>query len=541
MMARVSLMDRGSWLNTFLQHNMDRLLEVTVWDKESLTKNDFLGRMAIKLSHILPPVEEGLEGWFQLFDGERGKGEFLQLEATGEAADHFVAIQEHLPRGPEELLLRKEDLVNKLREDNDWWLVENAYTGSQGFVPCTFLAPSWSLNSEPWFFGSITRAKAETLLLNPMRKHGCYLIRESESSPGQYSLSMRDGDSVRHFRVQSLPENKYRLHGSPSPAFCNLAELVAFHKKKKAGLTTTLKDPCPKPQAATTSDLSYGDRDKWEIPRDQIELVGVLGQGQYGEVYRGLWKDTIEVAVKTLKEDTSCSEDFLAEAAIMKKMQHPNLIQLYAVCTVGTPIYIITELMAKGCLLDFLQSPSGEALRLPALIDMGSNVAAGMEYLERNNFIHRDLAARNILVGEGLVCKVADFGFARLIKDEEYTSENLQKFPVRWTAPEAMACNTYSIKSDVWSFGILLTELVSYGRKPYQGLTNKQVVEKLDAGFRMPQMPGCPDGLYKMMLECWKTESQDRPTFESLRFRLEDFFSSGEANYTEASKLLDDD
>merc|ERR1719506_2885531 len=111
---------------------------------------------------------------------------------------------------------------------------------TQGYVPSSFIGKAESLESEKWFFGNITRAKADKLLLNPMRKHGCFLIRESESMPGQFSLSMRDGDAVRHFRVQGLPENKFRLQGSPSPAFSSLQELVAFHKKKKAGLTTTL-------------------------------------------------------------------------------------------------------------------------------------------------------------------------------------------------------------------------------------------------------------------------------------------------------------
>jgi len=224
----------------------------------------------------------------------------------------------------------------------------------------------------------------------------------------------------------------------------------------------------------------------------------------------------------------------------MKGMNHPNLIKLYAVCTIGSPIFIITELMAHGCLLDFLKTPAGEALRLPTLIDMGANIAAGMSFLELNNYIHRDLAARNILVGDDNVCKVADFGFAKLIEGaDEFSSTKSEKFPVRWTAPEAMATNTYSIKSDVWSFGVLLAELITYGRKPYFGLTNREVVQKLEEGYRMPQPPGCPDALYRIMLETWHRDPLERPTFEALRYRLDDFFSSGEANYTEASKVLD--
>ena len=115
-------------------------------------------------------------------------------------------------------------------------------------------------------------------------------------------------------------------------------------------------------------------------------------------------------------------KDFLTEAQIMKKLRHLKLIQLYAVCTLEEPIYIITELMKNGSLLEFLQG-KGRTLKLPQLIDMAAQIAAGMAYLESQNYIHRDLAARNILVGENNIVKVADFGMAKLIEDEEYNPQ----------------------------------------------------------------------------------------------------------------------
>ncbi len=160
--------------------------------------------------------------------------------------------------------------------------------------------------------------------------------------------------------------------------------------------------------------------------------------------------------------------DFLTEAQIMKKLRHPKLIQLYAVCTLEEPIYIITELMKNGSLLEFLQG-KGRTLKLPQLIDMAAQIASGMAYLESQNYIHRDLAARNVLVGENNIVKIADFGLARLIKEDEYEARVGARFPIKWTAPEAANYSKFSIKSDVWSFGILLTELVTYGRIPYPG------------------------------------------------------------------------
>lgn len=111
----------------------------------------------------------------------------------------------------------------------------------------------------------------------------------------------------------------------------------------------------------------------------------------------------------------------------------------------------------------------GRALSLPQRIDIAAQIACGMAYLESQNYIHRDLAARNILVGEGNNVKIADFGLARVIKDDEYEARVGARFPIKWTAPEAANYNRFTIKSDVWSFGILLTEIVTFGRLPYPG------------------------------------------------------------------------
>ena len=144
-----------------------------------------------------------------------------------------------------------------------------------------------------------------------------------------------------------------------------------------------------------------------------------------------------------------------------------------------------------------------------------------MAYLQEHSYIHRDLSARNVLVGEGNVCKVADFGLAQHIQGDIYNAPEGAKLPIKWTAPEAILYNCFSIKSDVWSFGVTMYEVVTKGRFPYPGMTNTETSEQVLKGYRMPKPDGCPDALYEIILSCWKDEAKSRPTFDSLKSALQ--------------------
>ena len=208
----------------------------------------------------------------------------------------------------------------------------------------------------------------------------------------------------------------------------------------------------------------------------------------------------------------------------MKQLNHEKLIKLYAVCTHEEPIYIITELMKYGILLGYLQKGEGQNLQVPELVDIAVQVASGMAYMETHHYIHCDLAARSIMIGEGNAVKISNLGLAQLVDNDEHTTgkdDNIP-IPVKWTAPECIQHNHFSIKSDVWSFGILLFELVTHGCTPYPGMRNKEILTKLKQGYRMPRPNKCPEMLYKIMLDCWKAEPNKRPTFEDLKSRLAD-------------------
>ena len=347
---------------------------------------------------------------------------------------------------------------------------------------------------------------------------GSFLVRDSETTPGNFSLSIRDMEKVRHYKIRRLDAGGFFV--TRRVTFETIPELIQYYQKHADGLRTNLKAPCHISEKPQTAGLSKEANEAWEIDRKSIRFVKKLGAGQFGEVWMGLWNGTTEVAVKTLKPGTMGAQEFLKIAALMKKLRHQKLIQLYAVCTKEEPIYIITEFMKHGSLLEYL-SVHGRSLKLPQLIDIGAQVAAGMAYLEDENYIHRNLAARNILVGENLICKVADFGLAQNIDVDVHKPHN---FPIKWTAPEAAMYNRFTIKSDVWSFGILLYELITYGRFPYPGMNEIQVLEALQTGYRMPCPMGCPEQLYEIMRECWRDDAASRPGFETLQWRLEEFF-----------------
>ncbi|XP_070697944.1 tyrosine-protein kinase Lck isoform X2 [Pempheris klunzingeri] len=454
-----------------------------------------------------------------------------QSPPTSPLPDNLVvAIYSYEPNHDGDLGFEKGDKLKILNKDDaEWYLAESLTTGQQGYIPHNFVAMT-TVETEPWFFKNISRNEAMRLLLAPGNTQGSFLIRESETTPGTYSLSIRDldhntGEGVKHYRIRNMDNGGFYI--SAKISFNSLKELVQHHSREVDGLCTKLVKPC---QSRAPQKPWW--QDEWEIPRESLKLERRLGAGQFGEVWMGVYNNNRKVAIKNLKMGTMSVEAFLAEANMMKNLQHARLVRLFAVVT-QEPIYIVTEYMENGSLVDYLKTTEGSNLSMNTLIDMASQVADGMAFIEEKNYIHRDLRAANILVSHEHICKIADFGLARLIEDNEYTAREGAKFPIKWTAPEAINYGTFSIKSDVWSFGILLTEIVTYGRIPYPGMSNPEVIQNLERAYRMPKPENCPDELYNVMNMCWRENPEDRPTFEYLRSVLEDFFTATERQYQE--------
>ncbi|XP_077773724.1 ephrin type-A receptor 5 isoform X6 [Podarcis muralis] len=260
-----------------------------------------------------------------------------------------------------------------------------------------------------------------------------------------------------------------------------------------------------------------------EIEASCISIERVIGAGEFGEVCSGRLKPPgkreLPVAIKTLKVGYTEKQrrDFLGEASIMGQFDHPNIIHLEGVVTKSKPVMIVTEYMENGSLDTFLKKNDGQ-FTVIQLVGMLRGIASGMKYLSDMGYVHRDLAARNILINSNLVCKVSDFGLSRILEDDPeaaYTTRG-GKIPIRWTAPEAIAFRKFTSASDVWSYGIVMWEVVSYGERPYWEMTNQDVIKAVEEGYRLPSPMDCPAALYQLMLDCWQKERNSRPKFDEI-------------------------
>ncbi|XP_069775269.1 ephrin type-B receptor 2 isoform X2 [Narcine bancroftii] len=259
-----------------------------------------------------------------------------------------------------------------------------------------------------------------------------------------------------------------------------------------------------------------------EIDMSSVKIEQVIGAGEFGEVCSGHLKlprkREIFVAIKTLKSGYTEKQrrDFLSEASIMGQFDHPNVIHLEGVVTRSSPVMIITEFMENGSLDSFLRQNDGQ-FTVIQLVGMLRGIAAGMKYLADMSYVHRDLAARNILVNSNLVCKVSDFGLSRFLEDDTsdptYTSALGGKIPIRWTAPEAIQYRKFTSASDVWSYGIVMWEVMSYGERPYWDMTNQDVINAIEQDYRLPPPMDCPTALHQLMLDCWQKDRNNRPKF----------------------------
>ncbi|XP_074645062.1 uncharacterized protein LOC141914425 [Tubulanus polymorphus] len=277
--------------------------------------------------------------------------------------------------------------------------------------------------------------------------------------------------------------------------------------------------------------------DEWEMQREKVVLNRKLGEGAFGTVYGGeayILSDHNwgACAVKTLKVGSTPQEklDFLTEAEMMKRFDHQNIVKLLGVCTRGEPTYAIMEFMLYGDLKTYLLArrhlvskpdPDNE-ISPQRLTQMALDISLGLEYLATMKYVHRDLACRNCLVGTDRVAKIGDFGMTRPMSDADYYRFSRKgMLPVRWMAPESLGDGIFTSQSDVWSFGVLLYEILTFGSFPYQGLSNNQVLEYVKDGNTLTLPQGCTPELRKLIGYCWSYRPEMRPSAANIVGYLE--------------------
>uniref|UniRef100_A0A674PI47 Tyrosine-protein kinase n=1 Tax=Takifugu rubripes TaxID=31033 RepID=A0A674PI47_TAKRU len=418
----------------------------------------------------------------QLPDPKSCLNNLFQVNADSERI--VIALQEYVPSRDTDLPLEKGHeyiLINK--SNIDWWTVRN---------------------SNGWYSKNMNRMQAQELLMREVK------------SQKENTLENKN-PKVKHYQIRQTETGAGPFYLAENYLFNTIPELIHYHQHNAAGLITRLRHPVS-PDGSSAQQVSAPFEDQWELNPDELTLGQEIGSGQFGLVLEGWWKKK-KVAVKMIRDGCMSEDDLQEEARVMMKLSHHKLVQLYAVSSQRSPLCLVFEFMENGCLSDYLRARKG-SLSQETLLNMCMDVSEGMAYLESSNFLHRDLAARNCLVSENNEVKVSDFGMTRFVLDDKYTSSQCSKFPVKWSAPEVIKYCKFSSKSDIWSFGVLMWEVYSEGRLPYDNRTNTEVLEALSTGLRLLKPRLAPDTVYLLMEWCWKEKPEDRPCFAVLLHEL---------------------
>ncbi|XP_068119079.1 receptor tyrosine-protein kinase erbB-2 [Hyperolius riggenbachi] len=292
------------------------------------------------------------------------------------------------------------------------------------------------------------------------------------------------------------------------------------HLKKKHTLKRFIETELVEP--LTPSGALPNQAQMRILKETELTKMKVLGSGAFGTVYKGIWipdgeSIKIQVAIKVLRENTSpkANKEILDEAYVMAGVASPYVCRLLGICLTST-VQLVTQLMPYGCLLEYVRENKDHIISKD-LLNWCVQIAKGMTYLEEVRLVHRDLAARNVLVKNPAHVKITDFGLARLldVDETEYHADG-GKVPIKWMALESILHRRFTHQSDVWSYGVTVWELMTFGAKPYDGIPARDIPDLLEKGERLPQPPVCTIDVYMIMVKCWMIDSECRPKFREL-------------------------
>uniref|UniRef100_F1L2U2 Tyrosine-protein kinase n=1 Tax=Ascaris suum TaxID=6253 RepID=F1L2U2_ASCSU len=368
-----------------------------------------------------------------------------------------------------------------------------------------------ALNTK-FFHGMLTRTDAEELL----KDDGYFILRASERK-GQVilALTVRWNKKLKHFVLNLDESGKFYFERHKEKT---IHELIDWH----------ITNSHPVSKASGAKLIKGVQREPWLLCHDEIMLQKKLGEGAFGEVHmaryiKGSWKKG--VAVKTMRDVKSrvARVKFMREARIMRKFHHPNVVRIYGVAIMRSPLMIVMELCPGGSVLGYIRKMA--PVHNDTKLRFVAEASAGLAYLESKSCIHRDIAARNCLLSGKYEVKISDFGMsdernyirdAKLDKESFHSTAHIQ-VPMKWLAPETMQQRIFSTKTDVWAFGIMAWEIYADGREPYPGMTNVQARAKIVVlNYRMEMPKTTPPKVEKLVYKCWETDPDKRPSFAEI-------------------------
>jgi fyn-related kinase len=364
----------------------------------------------------------------------------------------------------------------------------------------------------------MSHEEEEVALLQRGNPDKAFLVRESTTDKNALVISSKYGDEITKYKVKRNDSGGYTFSGCTFPSLSKYIKALQHHSH--------ITVPC--------------NRDNWECGRRlktyREEQIAV---GLRSVIYKGEWdpderpgncgRRAKSCAVRELSETSRRKvpdiENLLACAKLLKTLNHPQIIQLLGVRTTGPHFCVATEFMINGSLDEYLRT-EGSGLGESLLLSIAKQICKGARYLSEDMLIvHRNLMARNVLIGANPVADVRVTGFSAALAIPPGSSfingDETEQLPIRWLAPESLTDLKFSVKSDVWSFGIVLFELMTHGKTPYSQMTHQQVKEMVGNGWQMPKAEECPDDVYKIMSECWLYDVNARKTFLSLEKDLE--------------------
>ncbi|XP_055626293.1 tyrosine-protein kinase transmembrane receptor Ror [Toxorhynchites rutilus septentrionalis] len=347
--------------------------------------------------------------------------------------------------------------------------------------------------------------------------------------------------NIQNINLPNADKNIYgnSRHNSPiemTSLIANQNSTGAISRNTENGGIQGLTSGQPGNQRQTSQSRNNGIARVPQYNLQDVRFVEELGEGAFGKVYKGelTQKDgeKIFVAVKALKENASAKTqaDFKREIELISDLKHDNIVCILGVVLKEEPLCMLFEYMAQGDLHEFLIANSpNESKQLTQLqfLLIAQQICDGMEYLASHHYVHRDLAARNCLVGDNLTVKISDFGLSRdIYSSDYYRVQSKSLLPVRWMPSESILYGKFTTESDVWSFGVVLWEIYSYGLQPYYGYSNQEVINMVRARQLLPCPEACPSAVYSLMVECWHEQAVRRPTFPEIGHRLKIWYQA---------------